>query len=223
MCASSRCLSASCATQSGEGYTWKYDGVGQGAGAAPASVRTGCCCARSGARAREMLILAAAQRWQVDTARAQPSPAAWYILQPVASRATVSFAAQAATPQAPQLRANAQEPGGFSHHRQADARRGRTRHRHRCRRLRNRRAPAGSEAMRYWRAVRGSTAVSTASMRAQALKVPGVRQVVRIDAEPTGKPYTVLASAIAVVADSTWAAIQVASVSRSNGSLTFCR
>ncbi len=40
-----------------------------------------------------------------------------------------------------------------------------------------------------------------------ARKVPGVRDVVRIDGPAPGEPYTTLASGVAVVADSTWAAM----------------
>ncbi len=40
-----------------------------------------------------------------------------------------------------------------------------------------------------------------------ARRVPGVRDVVRIDGPEPGEPYTALASGVAVVADSTWAAM----------------
>lgn len=43
---------------------------------------------------------------------------------------------------------------------------------------------------------------------ARALKVSGVRQVFTIEGPAPGEPYLILASGVAVVADSTWAALQ---------------
>ena len=191
----------------GEGYTWKYDGVGQGAGGSTSVSENWLLLRQVGARAREMLILAAAQRWQVDTASCATEPGR--VVHPATGRFASygELAAQAATLKPPSSAPTLKNPAAFriigKPTRVVDGRD-----------IVTGAAGFGIDArlpgLKHAVLARcpwfdGGIESFDAS---EALKVPGVRQVVRIDAEPTGKPYTVLASAIAVVADSTWAAIQ---------------
>lgn len=188
------------------GYTWKY-GIGQGAGGST-SVSDGWKPLRLiGARARQLLILAAAERWNVPTAECSTEPG--FVVHATSSRrlAYAELAARAAQLTAPEGDPPLKDPA---------------RYRIIGKPVRGVDVPALVEG----RAEFGLDARLPGLLRAvvarcpyfdggidsfdagETLKVPGVRQVVRIDAEPSGKAYTILATGLAVVADTTWAAMQ---------------
>ena len=191
----------------GEGYTWKYDGVSQGAGGSTSVSENWLLLRQVGARAREMLLLAAARRWQVDASACTTEPSR------VVHRASGRFASYgelasaAAVLKPPATAPKLKDPATFhiigKPTRLVDGRE-----------IVTGGAGFGIDArlpgllhavLARCPSFDGGIASYDAS---ETLKVPGVRQVVRLDAEPGDKPYTILAAAVAVVADSTWAAMQ---------------
>jgi isoquinoline 1-oxidoreductase beta subunit len=189
------------------GYTWKYDGFDQGAGGST-SVSDGWRPLRlAGARARQLLVLAAAERWSVPASEC--STELGFVLHPASGRrlAYAELAARAAGLTAPAGDPPLKEPA---------------RYRIIGKPVRGVDVPAIVEG----RAEFGIDARLPGLLRAvvarcpyfdggiesfdatETLKVRGVRQVVRIDAAPGDKAYTILATGLAVVADTTWAAMR---------------
>lgn len=191
----------------GEGYTWKYDGVSQGAGGSTSVSDTWKPLRAVGARARQLLILAAAERWGVPAADCTTEPGA--VLHAASSRRLPyeQLAARAAELPVPAGEPALKDP---AHYRiigkptrgvdVPDIVQGR--------------AQYGIDARLpgMLRAVVARCPYLDGGIESydasETLKVPGVRQVVRIDAAPSGKPYTILATGLAVVADTTWAAMR---------------
>lgn len=190
----------------GTGYTWKY-GIGQGAGGSTSVSDSWRPLRLIGARARQLLVLAGAERWGVPAADCSTEPG--FVVHAASGRrlAYAELAARAA-----ELTAPTGDPP------LKDA----ARYRIIGKAVRGVDVPAIVEG----RAEFGLDARLPGLLRAvvarcpyfdggiesfdasETLKVPGVRQVVRIDAEPSGKAYTILATGLAVVADTTWAAMQ---------------
>ncbi|HZF26111.1 MAG TPA: xanthine dehydrogenase family protein molybdopterin-binding subunit [Steroidobacteraceae bacterium] len=191
----------------GEGYTWKYDGVSQGAGGSTSVSENWVLLRQVGARAREMLILAAAERWHVDPAACATEPSR--VVHRSSGRAASygELAAAAALLKAPHAEPKLKDPATYRIIGTP------------TRLLDGRDIVTGSAGFGIDARLPGLLHAVLARCpsfdggiesydASEAMKVPGVRHVVRVDAEPGTKPYTVLASAIAVVADSTWAAMQ---------------
>jgi isoquinoline 1-oxidoreductase beta subunit len=190
----------------GEGYTWKY-GIGQGSGGSTSVSDCWLPLRQAGARARELLILAAAERWQV--APAECATDAGRVLHATSGRnaAYGELAARAAAMTAPEAEPKLKDPTSFriigKPTRGIDVPDIVT---GRCRYGIDARMPGMLQAV-IARCPYFDGGVASVDDR-KALAVPGVRKVVRIDAAPSGKPYTVLASGVAVLADSTWAALK---------------
>jgi isoquinoline 1-oxidoreductase beta subunit len=190
----------------GEGYTWKY-GVGQGSGGSDSVRDCWLPLRQAGARARELLVLAAAERWQVSpdecstesgrVVHAASGRSARYAELAGAAARQKPAAAEPKLKDARAYRIIGKPTRNVDTHRIVTGT---------CGYGIDARMPGMLHAViarcPYFDGGIDSFDAS------KALKVPGVKQVVRIDAEPTGKPYTVLASGIGVLADSTWAALR---------------
>ncbi len=190
----------------GEGYTWKY-GVSQGAGGSTSVSDSWKPLRVIGARARQLLILAAAQRWNVDAAQCSTQPG---LVVHAGSNRHLPYgelAADAAKITVPTEEPPLKDPASYRIIGQPvrgvdvpkivtgtaqfglDARLPGMLH-------------AVVERCPY---LDGMVESFDAG---EALKVPGVRHVVKLDAAPPGKAYTILANGVAVVADTTWAAMR---------------
>ena len=190
----------------GEGYTWKY-GIAQGSGGSNSVRENWLPLRRAGARARELLVLAAAERWQVPASECRTESGRVRHTLSGRSAGYGELAALAARMTPAEEEPRLKDPKAFRiigvPTRNIDARDMVTGS---CQYGLDARMPG----MLYAVIARcpyfdGGIESFDAS---RTLKVPGVRQVVRIDAEPTGKWYTVLATGLAVLADSTWAALK---------------
>jgi isoquinoline 1-oxidoreductase beta subunit len=190
----------------GEGYTWKF-GIGQGSGGSNSVRECWLPLRRVGARARELLVLAAAQRWQVPATECSTEPGRVVHATTGRSATYGELAALAARVTPPDGEPQLKDPKAFrliglptrnvdSHSIVTGT----------CGYGIDARMPGMLHAViarcPYFD---GGIESFDAS---RALKVPGVRHVLRIDAQPAGKWYTVLATGLAVLADSTWAAIR---------------
>jgi isoquinoline 1-oxidoreductase beta subunit len=190
----------------GEGYTWKY-GIGQGSGGSTSVSDCWLPLRQAGARARELLVLAAADGWQV--APAECATAAGRVTHSSTGRSATygELAARAAAMAPPVAEPKLKEPAEFriigKPTRGIDVPDVVT---GRCRFGIDARMPGMLHAA-IARCPYFDGGIASVDDR-KALALPGVRKIVRIDAAPSGKPYTVLASGVAVLADSTWAALK---------------
>jgi len=191
----------------GEGYTWKYDGVSQGAGGSTSVSDTWKPLRVIGARARQLLLLAAAERWSVPATECTTEPGVVVHASSGRRLPYEQLAARAAALPPPQGEPPLKDP---KHYRiigksvrgvdVPDIVQGRARF--------------GIDARLpgLLRAVIARCPYLDGGIESfdasETLKVPGVRQVVRIDAAPSGQAYTILATGLAVVADTTWAAMR---------------
>ncbi len=190
----------------GTGYTWKY-GVPQGAGGSDSVLSNWEPLRKVGARCRRLLVLAAAARWKVPADGCTTSQGR--VLHAASGRALGygELAAQAAAMSAPdgdpplKSRADFRLIGSRQRVQDGGA-------------LVSGAAIFGLDSrlpgMLYAVVARcpqfdGTVRSFDAS---EALKVRGVRQVVPLTAAAPGEPYTILASGVAVLADSTWAAMR---------------
>ncbi|HEU4529785.1 MAG TPA: molybdopterin cofactor-binding domain-containing protein [Steroidobacteraceae bacterium] len=191
----------------GQGYTWKYYGVGQGAGGSTSVSDSWQPLRVIGARARQLLVLAAAQRWSVPATECSTEPG---VVLHAASQRRLSYgelAADAAKIAAPTGEPPLKDPARYriigQPVRGVDVPK-----------IVTGTAEFGLDArlpgMLYAVVERSPYLDGTVESfdAGDALKVPGVRQVVKIDAAPAGKAYTILANGVAVVADTTWAAMR---------------
>jgi len=190
----------------GEGYTWKY-GIGQGAGGSTSVSDSWTPLRTAGAKARQMLMLAAAERWNVPVGDCIAQPGQVVHAPSARKLAYAELAARAAELPPPTAEPVLKDPKQFRLIGQPtrgvdvpDIVQGTARF--------------GLDARLpgMVRAVVARCPYLDGSIESfdatETLKVPGVRQVVRIDAAPSGQPYTILATGLAVIADTTWSAMQ---------------
>ncbi|GAB3029642.1 xanthine dehydrogenase family protein molybdopterin-binding subunit [Bowmanella dokdonensis] len=188
-----------------DGFTWKYGPQGVGGSTA---VRTNWQSMREvGATARQMLIQAAARHWQVEEALCSTKPGQVHCLslsrQLDYGKLAPLAAALPVPAQAPALKKPADYRIIGTGKKVIDARD-----------IVTGQAKYGLdtkvEGMKY--AVMARSPYLDGKLlkfdASQALKVPGVQKVVKIEGPNPGEPYTVLAEGVAVIADSTWAAMQ---------------
>jgi isoquinoline 1-oxidoreductase beta subunit len=192
-----------------DGYTWQYGG--QGAGGSTSVSDNWAFLREVGATARQMLIQAAAARWGVDPARCRTEPGS-VVCDQLGQRASyaslASAAAQLPVPAyGPDEKPPLKDPATFriigKPTRVMDARAivtGAARYG----------IDTVAPGMRYAVIRRcpwldgGVESVDDSAAR----KVPGVLDVFAIEGPKRGEPYLVLASGVAVVATSTWAALE---------------
>lgn len=188
-----------------DGFTWKYGG--QGAGGSTSVTSNWTFLREVGATARRMLIQAAANQWGASPAQCR-TEGGWVISDPLGHRARyASLAPAAAALPVPEEPPELKDPSAF-------------RIIGRAARVMDARAIVTGQAkygidtdrpgMRY-AVIRRSPFLdgAVASFDASAARqVPGVLDVFAIDGPAAGAPYHILASGVAVVATSTWAALQ---------------
>jgi isoquinoline 1-oxidoreductase beta subunit len=188
-----------------DGFAWKYGG--QGAGGSTSVTDNWTYLREVGATARQMLVQAAANQWKTSPDQCRTEPG-WVICDSRGQRASyASLAAAAAALPVPDGKPDLKEASSFRIIGQAakvmDARA-----------IVTGRAQYGIDTdrpgMRYAVIQRcpflDGTVVSFDD--SEARKVPGVLDVFTIDGPKPGEPYVILASGIAIVATSTWAAMQ---------------
>jgi len=188
-----------------EGYTWKYGG--QGVGGSTGTRSNWDFMRQVGATAREMLIRAAAERWQVPAGRCGTVPG-HVVCESDGLKASYGELAHAASQlqppaEAPPLKNPSQYRIVGTPRSQVDAED-----------LVTGRAVYGMDTvmpgMRYAVIARcpylDGRVESLADSAARG--IPGVLDVFRIEGPNPGEPYHILADGVAVVADSTWAAIR---------------
>ena len=188
-----------------DGFTWKYGS--QGAGGSTAVTDNWEFLREVGATARQMLIAAAAQQWNVPAASCH-TEAGVVFCDAQGARVNYSvLAAVAAKLPVPEEKPGFKEPSSYriigKPTRVVDARdivTGKTRFG----------IDTDIAGMRYAVILRCpylDGQVESFDDR-EARSVPGVLDVFRIDGPKPGEPYLILASGVAVVAESTWAALQ---------------
>lgn len=188
-----------------DGFTWKYGS--QGAGGSTAVTDNWEFLREVGATARQMLITAAAQQWDVPAASCH-TKAGVVFCDARGTRINYSdLAAVAAKLPVPEEKPGFKDPSSYriigKPTRVVDARdivTGKTRFG----------IDTDSAGMRYAVILRCpylDGQVESFEDR-EARSVPGVLDVFRIDGPKPGEPYLILASGVAVVAESTWAALQ---------------
>ncbi len=188
-----------------DGFTWKYGG--QGAGGSNAMVSNFSFMREVGATARQQLIRAAADRLGVSESECRTEPG-FVICDGMSARIAygdlIEDAARLDLPEsAPPLKASADYRIVGTRRDTVDARD-----------IVTGKAKYGIDTvqpdMRY--AVIARAPVLNATMKtfddSKALAVDGVLDVVPIDGPAPGEPYLILASGVAVVATSTWAALK---------------
>jgi isoquinoline 1-oxidoreductase beta subunit len=188
-----------------DGYAWKYGG--QGAGGSTSVTDNWDFLREVGATARLMLMQAAAQRWNVSIEQCR-TQAGVVICDSKAQRLSYAeLASAAAQLPIPEEKPALKDPANYrvigKPTRVVDAREivtGKARYG----------IDTDVAGMRYAMIQRcpylDGTAVSIDD--SEALQVPGVLEVFRIEGPKPGEPYLILASGVAVVATSTWAAMQ---------------
>jgi isoquinoline 1-oxidoreductase beta subunit len=192
-----------------DGYTWQYGG--QGAGGSTSVVDNWGFLREVGATARHMLIQAAAARWNVAPAQCRTEPG-HLVCDELGLRASyASLAADAARlpipADDPAEKPPLKDPADFRII--GKAARGMDAHA-----IVTGAARYGIDTalpgMRYAVIQRCPWLDGTVESfdDSAARKVPGVLDVFTITGPQSGEPYLVLASGVAVVADSTWAALQ---------------
>ncbi len=188
-----------------DGYTWKYGS--QGVGGSTGTRGSWDQMREVGATARAMLIQAAAEQWQVPPGQCHTRPG--FVVCPAIGKEAAygSLAAKAAALPVPETKPELKKPSEYrivgTPRDMVDARdmvTGRTRYGF------DTRMPG----MRYaviarspWLNGHAESCDDTA-----ARQVPGVLDVFRIEGPKPGEPYRILADGVAVVAESTWAALQ---------------
>ena len=188
-----------------DGYTWKYGG--QGVGGSTAITGNWEFLREVGASARHMLIEAAAQHWGVDATACRTEPGVVICDRLQERRLYSELAAEASRLSAPQEKPALKDPAGYriigKPAKVVDARdivTGTARYG----------IDTDVPGMRYAVIERcpflDGAVVSFDDSAARG--VPGVLEVFRIDGPAPAEPYLILASGIAVVATSTWAAFQ---------------
>lgn len=188
-----------------DGYDWKYGG--QGAGGSTAVTDNWEFLREVGATARQMLVTAAAQHWNVPQAQCHTGPGV-VVCDTLGARLRYSeLAARAAKLPVPEEKPVFKD---LSAHRiigkpqkVVDAHEivtGKSRYG----------IDAEMPGMRYAVIERCPYLDGTVASvdDSAARQVPGVLDVFQIDGPKPGEPYLILASGVAVVADSTWAALQ---------------
>ena len=188
-----------------DGYTWKYGG--QGAGGSTAVTDNWEYLREVGATARQMLVMAAAEHWSVPRAQCHTEPGI-VVCDTLGARLSYSeLAARAAKLPVPEEKPVFKD---LSDHRiigkpqkVVDAREivtGKSRYG----------IDAEMPGMRYAAIERCPYLDGTLASvdDSAARQVPGVLDVFPVDGPKPGEPYLILASGVAVVADSTWAALQ---------------
>lgn len=188
-----------------DGYTWKYGG--QGAGGSTSVTDNWAFLREVGATARMMLIEAAALRWGVPAAECRTEPGE-VLCDTLGQRLPYSvLAAEAAQLPVPEEKPLLKDPSNFriigKAARVLDARD-----------IATGKARYGIDTdipgMRYAVIQRCPNLDGRVESfdDSSARQVPGVLDVFKIDGPERGEPYLVLASGVAVVATSTWAALQ---------------
>ena len=188
-----------------DGYDWKYGG--QGAGGSTAVTDNWGYLREVGATARQMLVMAAAEHWGVPRAQCHTEPGI-VVCDTLGARLSYSeLAARAAKLPVPEEKPVFKD---LSDHRiigkpqkVVDAREivtGQSRYG----------IDAEMPGMRYAAIERCPYLDGTVASvdDSAARQVPGVLDVFAIDGPKPGEPFLILASGVAVVADSTWAALQ---------------
>jgi isoquinoline 1-oxidoreductase beta subunit len=188
-----------------DGYDWKYGG--QGAGGSTAVTDNWEFLREVGATARQMLVTAAARHWNVPQAQCRTEPGV-VVCDTLGARLSYSeLAARAAKLPVPEEKPVFKD---LSTHRiigkpqkVVDAHEivtGKSRYG----------IDAEMPGMRYAAIERCPYLDGTVASvdDSAARRVPGVLDVFQIDGPKPGEPYLILASGVAVVADSTWAALQ---------------
>jgi isoquinoline 1-oxidoreductase subunit beta len=188
-----------------DGYAWKYGG--QGAGGSTSVSDNWEFLREVGATARQMLIEAAAQRWSVSAESCRTEPGVVVCDDPKMRASYAELAAEAAQLPTPTEKPKFKDPASFriigKPAKVVDARD-----------IVTGAARYGIDTvvpgMRYAVIQRcpylDGTVVSFNDSATR--KVPGVLDVFQIDGPKPGEPYLILASGVAVVATSTWAALQ---------------
>jgi len=188
-----------------DGFTWKYGG--QGAGGSTSVTDNWPYLRQVGATARQMLIRAAAKRWNVVPGQCRTEPGV-VICDALGQRSSYAeLAAEAAALPVPEGEPPLKDPSEFriigTPRKVVDAEdivTGRTRYG----------IDTAVAGMRYAVIARSpwlDGRVESFDDR-EARKVPGVVDVFTIEGPQPGAPYTILASGVAIVATSTWAAMQ---------------
>jgi isoquinoline 1-oxidoreductase beta subunit len=188
-----------------DGFAWKYGG--QGAGGSTAVTDNWDFLRQVGATARQMLIQAAAARWDVDPATCRTEPGE-VVCDTLGQRLKYSeLAQQAAMLPVPEEQATFKDPADYriigKPTSVVDIREivtGETRFG----------IDTDVPGMRYAVIQRSPYLDGTVKSfdDSKARKVPGVVDVFAIEGPGPGEPYLVLASGVVVVATSTWAALQ---------------
>ena len=188
-----------------DGFTWKYGS--QGAGGSTSVTDNWEFLREVGATARQMLIAAAAQHWDVPPASCRTEAGVVFCDARGARINYSDLAAVAAKLPVPEEKPGFKEPSSYriigKPKRVVDARdivTGKTRFG----------IDTDIAGMRYAVILRCpylDGQVESFDDR-EARNVPGVLDVFRIDGPKPGEPYLILASGVAVVAESTWAALQ---------------
>lgn len=187
-----------------EGLAWRYGG--QGVGGSTGLTGNWTYMREVGAKARLMLERAAASQWEtgVENVYADNGYIRHKDGRTIAYGQLVTAAAKLPVPEnAPALKAVEDFEVAGHYHRTVDAREivtGRARYG----------LDVDEPGMKYAVIARSPWHDGTVKSfdASAALAIPGVRGVYRIDGPEPGEPFLILASGVAVVADSTWAAMQ---------------
>jgi isoquinoline 1-oxidoreductase beta subunit len=189
-----------------DGFTWKYGG-GQGVGGSTGLTSNWQLMRQAGADARRQLIRAAAARLGVDESQCDTRPG---VVACTSLGTEMSYADLVVEAAALPMPEDSTPLKPVNEHKIIGTRRSTID----ARDIVTGKAKYGIDTeqpdMRY--AVIARAPVLNARVASvndtRARKVPGVLEVLRIDGPKPGEPYVILASGVAVVATSTWAAIQ---------------
>jgi isoquinoline 1-oxidoreductase subunit beta len=186
-----------------DGYTWKYGG--QGVGGSTAVSRNWQFLREVGATARQMLVQAAAAHWQVPEQECQTEKG--WVIHNHKRLSYASLAPLAASLEVPEQAPKLKKPADF--HIIGTPRKvvdGRDIVTGQARYGLDEKVPGMKYAVMARCPYADGELVSMDD--SQTLKVPGVIRTLTIEGPAPGEPYTVQAAAVAVIADSTWAAMQ---------------
>jgi len=188
-----------------DGFTWKYGG--QGAGGSTSVTEAWPFLREVGASARRQLVQAAANRWQVDASQCRTEPGS-VVCDSIGKRLSyadlVAEAAALPVPEEPPALKPAEQYRIIGQPKSVvDARdivTGKARYG----------IDTDVPGMKYASIERSPylDGVVASLDDSAARAVPGVLDVFKIDGPKPGDPYFILASGVAVVAESTWAAFQ---------------
>lgn len=188
-----------------DGFTWKYGG--QGAGGSTSVTDNWTFLRETGAMARHMLILAAADQWKVEPAQCRTEAGLVICDQAEKKAAYGDLAAAAARLPIPETEIVLKDPAAFRiigrPQKVVDALEivtGKARY------------GIDTDVPGMYHAVVARCPWLDGGVEsfddAQARKVPGVIDVFTLEGPKPGEPYIILATGVVVVANSTWAAIQ---------------